>query len=988
MKQLLITILLSLFFITPVFAKNFETTVSVVAVNNADFYDIELLLTKDGKIYIPFKQISELFEIKPVTNHSTHDITFEYKNKKGKVSINGIIIDGKTISNKQNFYLKNGLMAEVKGEIFCSAEDLEKIFNTKIETDENNLSISIYLENKTPDVEPSKTFHQEEFKIKAFQNVYAPKENKKFELNSISINNNTLSDSISQYMMGQSQKNVFFNNNTQILLNGKVFDGNYAIDMNTYNYKGELFSFGGLGFNYKNKFKNFEYEIGKPKGIIEKDYNIGTQLLGAQVRNYNSKKENYRNLNGYVDKTSLVKVFFDDEEVKTLSTYDGYYSLGEIFVNKEPKKVKIVELKSDDLEEIVLEKTFSNPDEIKKGEKHYDVILGASGYNNRLFSQNNYIYELNTKKAVGGIQYQYGIKDNIKLDSKLFADRIYYQPQNSIWQSFYFNDALLTSGTWKNPNNLDGVTNFNTIYLQKNNSLSYKLSTGISNARDLSLGESRLFGYTVSTGVRLKNQFGNIESELFNTSPDFYFAGSDGSFINDKLGGGITFDFSKNGVNIFTQYKKYFSNTNHKFEGGLIDFNDYNFGINKNFEKVANIRFNITGRDGQNAIAQNKSYYYDLNFSKQLTSDLYLETGKTESNYQTNYKQEYNGSNGFNSLYSTVYLKADYKLPKNIGKISLGHDIVKYDYSSSKNEYNMAKISYTFPTFKNLTLSVGTGYKYTGNDSGFDFNTNLAIRTKTGRTVNVNYQFNRTGGFIINNMFMPASNRHSISINLNDVWAILPNGIQSIGFNNPNRGFVDIVAYIDKNNNGKFDKDDIKVSDVPIKCNWMSENIYTNKKGRISSLGIDSGVYKVKIDNDKLAATLVDYENKTKMVRVEDGKTTRVEFPLKSCAGNISGKVSVVDDFERYMDTKDFVVVLLDSNGEEKAYSTLDSNGEFYLSGIEPGAYFVQLDKNIIEENNLQNVENKSIIKVEIPYEYKHFTDIKDVNLVYSVVSI
>ena len=168
----------------------------------------------------------------------------------------------------------------------------------------------------------------------------------------------------------------------------------------------------------------------------------------------------------------------------------------------------------------------------------------------------------------------------------------------------------------------------------------------------------------------------------------------------------------------------------------------------------------------------------------------------------------------------------------------------------------------------------------------------------------------------------------------------------------------------------------------------MNEDVYTNKKGRVSTIGIDTGVYNVKIDNNKLAATLIDYENKTKMVRVEGGKTTRVEFPLKSCAGNISGKVNIVDDFDRKMDTKDFVVFLLDEKSEEKAYSTLDNKGEFYLSGIEPGVYFVQLDKNIIEEKNLQNVENKSIIKVEIPYEYKHFANIKDINLVYSVVSI
>lgn len=987
MKRFLVIILLLFVFTTPIFAKNFETTVSTVGVNNTDFYDIELLLTKNGKIYIPFKQISELFGIKPVTNHSTHDIVFEYENKKGKISTNGIIFDGKNISNKQNFYLKKGLMAEVKDEVFCSAEDLEKIFGTKIQTDEDNLSINIYLENKTLNDELSKITQQKDFKARAFQNVYAPNENRKFELNSISVNNNTISDSISQYIMGQSQKNVFFNNNTQIFLNGKAYKGDYTIDMNTYNYGGELFSFGGLGFNYKNKFKNFEYEIGKPKGIIEKDYNAGVQLLGVQIRNYSSKKENYRDLNGYVDKTSLVKVFFDDEEIKTLSTYDGYYSLDEVFTNKNPKKIKLVELKADNSEEIILEKALTNPDELKKGEKHYDVILGVSGYNNRLFTQDNYIYELNTKKVVGGIQYQYGISDdNVKLDSKLFMDKIYCRPESSIWQSFSSNDAFLTSGAWKNPNNLDGITNLNTIYLQKNSLLFYKLSGGVSSARDLSFGENQLFGYAVSAGGKLKRKFSNIEFELFNTSPDFYFAGSDGSFINDRLGGGVAFDFSKNGVNTFGQYKKYFSNTNHKFDGGLIDFNDYSLGIDKNFEKFANVRFNIIGRDGQNSFAKNKNYYYDFNISKQLTPNFYLEVGKNASNYQTNYKEGNNS--GFNSLYSTIYAKADYKLPKNVGKISLGHDIVKYDYSGSNNEYSMAKIGYTFPTFKNLTLSAGTGYKYTGNDNGFDFNANLAIRTKSGRVININYQFNRTGGFIVNNMFMPASNRHSININLNDVWAVLPSSIKSVGFNNPNQGFVDIITYIDKNNNGKFDKEDVRVENVPIKCNWMNDNIYTNRKGQVYSTGIDSGVYNIKIDNDKLAATLIDYENETKMVRVESGKTTRVEFPLKSCVGNISGKVNIVDDFDRKMNTKDFVVVLLDSKGEEKAYSTLDNNGEFYLSGIEPGIYFVQLDKNIIEENNLQNVENKSIIKVEIPYEYKDFTDIKNVNLVYSVISI
>ena len=207
---------------------------------------------------------------------------------------------------------------------------------------------------------------------------------------------------------------------------------------------------------------------------------------------------------------------------------------------------------------------------------------------------------------------------------------------------------------------------------------------------------------------------------------------------------------------------------------------------------------------------------------------------------------------------------------------------------------------------------------------------------------------------------MPTSNRHSINIVLNDVWTILPNGIQSVGFNNPNRGFVDIVAYLDKNNNGKFDKEDIKVANVPIRCNWMNENIYTNKKGRVSPVGIDTGVYNVKIDNDKLAATLIDYENKTKIVKIEGGKTTKIEFPLKSCVGNLSGKVSITDDFNRKMDTKDFVIVLLDDKGEDKATQLWITTENFIYPGLNPECILFNWIKILLKKTTF------NILKIKV----------------------
>lgn len=174
-----------------------------------------------------------------------------------------------------------------------------------------------------------------------------------------------MSDTVSQYFINETQKNTFLNNNSQIVLKGKVYGGDFNLDLNTYNYKGELFSFGGLGFKYHKKYKGLDYEIGRVRAIKEDNYTIGNQMLEAQI-------SNYENTNGY-------------------------------------------------------------------------------------------IYEMNTKKFLLSGQYEYGIKENLKFDSKLSFDKIYSQPKNSIWQNIYSTDTLLTSGTWKNPNNLEGITSLNSF---------------------------------------------------------------------------------------------------------------------------------------------------------------------------------------------------------------------------------------------------------------------------------------------------------------------------------------------------------------------------------------------------------------------------------------------------------------------------------------------------------------------------------------------
>lgn len=987
-KNLLFPILFLLFsFFQTAFAIEVENTVSYINLNDKAFYDIEIILTKEDKILLPFKQLSEIFEVKTKVNHTTKEIDFETNDGKiGKVSKNSIVFNNKTISKNKNYYLKKGLMDDIRDEIFCSEKDLSIIFNSEIKTDKNDLSIIantkrdlILLRAKEEFFDDNKTK-----KVQAYKNVLAPKENKKIEFSSISLNNSTISDTVSQYLINGTEKNLFFNNNTQLVLKGRAFDGDLSLDMNTYNYKGELFSFGGLGFKYKKNYKGKEIELGRTRGIQDEEYTIGNQMLGVQLSNYEFKPKSYRELKGYVAKDSLVKVFVDDKEETTLSTYDGYYSLSDLFLNKPPTKIRLEELFADGKTKTIFEKKYKkDKNHLEKKQSRYTILGGVTGFNNKLFNSNGYIYEMNTKKFLLGAQYEYGISNNLKFDSKISFDSIFQTPKNSIWQSIYSTDALLTSGTWKNPNNLEGVSLLNSLEYKKNEKLTSKILFGASYANDISGIYGRSGGFTIAgeTKYRIKDFF--IKSGIFSTSADYYLAGSDGSYYNDRMGALLSGGINKKDFGSQINLKNYFSNTEKRFDGGLINFIEYNFNFYKYSKKLFDVKFNINGRQGENNIAKNESYYYDLNLSKEITPNLSIEAGKTESNYSTKYMEK--TYDDYSSKYSTIYLKTDIKMPKNLGVLNLGHDVISYKYTNQINEYNMLKFGYTFPEIKRVTLSLGTGYKYTGDDNGFDIYANLAYRTKSGRIINLSYQYNQMGGYIINNMFLPMNSRHSINVTVNDAFQFAPSGVKSVGYIDETKGYIDVLAYIDKNKNGKFDKKDIKIKNVPIKFGNGSKTYYTGNFGRVFSGSLDEGFYIVKVDDENLPATLIvdKLTQKGKQTRVQAKKVTRVELPLISCIGNIKGKLKILDDFGRTKNIQDFIVVLNDENGKEVSYSTVDEFGEFYFSGISPGVYKIKLDDGFIFANSLENYKDKSELTVSIPWGYKKFADIKNLELVY-----
>ncbi len=443
-----------------------QTTITFANVNNEEYFDIEIMQKNDGEFLLPTKQIAEILEIPLKINHSTKDLTFEdIKISKAFVYKNGV-----KISKNQNEYLQKGMMEDIKDEIYCDEKILSDIFSSKITLNKSDLSVLIET-NKTFSRKIVQTVVEKEIEkpFKTYFDVKKPKEKRKLTLDTIGFDNSMMSDSAVQIYKQSKDKQTMFSNTGRLKLKGEAYNGDWEADISGNNYKDKLFSFSGLSCKYKKNINDKTYEFGKITGFTDENYQLGSSLIGIQIYDYDTQKNDLRKIEGEIDKKSLVSVYINDEFKNTLNTYDGYYSLADFYCNvNKIEKVELKELKEDGEEYSILVKNYPKHHnegfELKEKEKRHSLFVGISGVNDRLFAQNGYLYEMNSKKFTVGAQEQYGLRENLFFDTKILYDKIISQPKEAIWaQNYYDNNSILSMGTYKNSNILEGLTLFNSI---------------------------------------------------------------------------------------------------------------------------------------------------------------------------------------------------------------------------------------------------------------------------------------------------------------------------------------------------------------------------------------------------------------------------------------------------------------------------------------------------------------------------------------------
>ena len=982
----------------PVFA--LDSTVSYINVNDRAYQDVEIVITDKSEILLPFKQLADLFNIPYTANRVDKHIGFKtWDGKDGMITTQGVFVQDAPVSKRKTEFLQQGIMDGVFNEAYITADAASRIFGAKFETNYEDLTLSAQVERDIPLLHTNNSAVEDKGP-KAYQDVVSPKKPGKITLNTVGLRSNLLSDSLTVKGQGYRTLNDTFSGSTQASINGNIYGGKYRIEATEYHYRSDAFMFGGITGAYKNSIKDKEtgkeklwYELGKVKGRTDVDASIGTNIFGAQIWNYDYEKERPEKINGYVKPTSLVRLTVNDLEPVTLSTYAGYYTLKDVQLPNPVKSIKLEEVNEDGSVEIIREEKYSiYGDKPFEKEHRGSVYAGLWGYQNRFFREGGNIYRGNNKKVTAGIDYQYGIKDNITFESRVTGDKLYEKNGTSIVYRVPTNDTLLVSGTQKSVNYLEGATALNSIEWvnPKNRNIKGRLTAGASVAHDIR-EEHTHAGYIVKAAGEYEKDLEKYQRgifkpkraagrlELFQTSPDFYIASSDSTSKNDRTGGKVSGNISFNSTNAGGRYR-----------GGTIKFDEASINASTKIPKVANLRFNSYYRRGENELGRNKNYFYDANTSRDIARWARVQAGRRESLYDTEYDTPNSLDRNYHSKYADNYAQLDVPIPGNHGRFTLGHNIVRYNTATYKNGYNMFRFGYTFPTWKRLTLGLGYGFRYSG-QGGNDFNINLGYRAKSGQTISIGYQYSENGGYFIDNMFTPTTNRHSINFVFNDAFQIFHNGLKSVGDEDLNKGLFEAIAFVDVNKNGKYDKKiDVPIQNVPLITSWTGETSVTNKRGRVYSSSLEQGIYTVSIDMNQLPITVAPFTNDliNKKVKIAGGQTTQLEIPLISTVGSVSGTLKIFDDFQRDLKITDFVVVILDENGEEVNYSTVDSTGVFYISGLAPGNYTLKLDEKFIDAYGLEMLPEKSEISISIPYDYKTPVDFTEQNLEYKTLAL
>lgn len=180
---------------------------------------------------------------------------------------------------------------------------------------------------------------------------------------------------------------------------------------------------------------------------------------------------------------------------------------------------------------------------------------------------------------------------------------------------------------------------------------------------------------------------------------------------------------------------------------------------------------------------------------------------------------------------------------------------------------------------------------------------------------------------------------------------------------NVGRGGISLLAFLDLNNNGKYDKGEPKVSGLKPRMN-AARFEYHEKDSLYSTSGLMPYTdYIVDLEQNTFQTIAWQIKNKTVRVTVEPNHFKLIEVPV-SVAGEVAGMVYDADAADQRGIGR--VKINFYKNGSVLAGSTLSEfDGYFNFLGLPPGSYIARIDTAQLDKIKM------TALPAELPFTIK-----------------
>lgn len=434
--------------------------------------------------------------------------------------------------------------------------------------------------------------------------------------------------------------------------------------------------------------------------------------------------------------------------------------------------------------------------------------------------------------------------------------------------------------------------------------------------------------------------------------------------LNSKVYYGITESFTLGGgynrdidETINNKYK-YFDSTCLDLIYGSV-YNGYSYIIKASGEKTWNSYINFQDK------SLNNRYKYellgDIRVGKYKYKYSQVNYGKYyDEKQKDNFEFQYNLTDNFRFTYDYENLKKYIEENEKSSKLGLNYD---FNYnriligSSIKLDLNdSSKDEYSINTYYNGWDQATVRLENKWDNSGRDFESALSLYNNNFRglfdfTAELKYSKERKemltfklsldiSDWLTFDSFIGKNGEQNFRVGIDKV-VDLKNPKVSLTSMDVSR--VNVITFIDSNNNNIFDKDELPIDGVEVTI--ANQKVITDKSGKGSFYGISNGIlYNLKPKIKKPSFTLGN--NKIKVLSTVSS-TVEAYIPIKPMI-NIHGiieldKILKLNDREKEEFYSNILIEIKDDKGESIELVAPDNTGIFDISGLFPNSYILEV---------------------------------------------